>query len=48
MEVRYNKKHLMVSKRDIDTLAPKIELLRGITKRVYRERIDYYRQQVQP
>ena len=48
LEARYNKKHCMVSKRDIDTLVPKIELLRGITERVCRERIEYYRQQAQP
>lgn len=46
IEARYNKKKFIVSKDDIDALVPKIELLRDITERVCKERIEYYKQQI--
>ncbi|WP_455590639.1 HEPN domain-containing protein [Bacteroides sp.] len=44
IEGRYNPKFL-VTKEDIDTLIPKVELLREITQRICKERIEYYAQQ---
>lgn len=47
IESRYNP-DFEITKEDIDALVPKIELLRDITEKVCRERIDFYRQQAQP
>lgn len=47
IESRYNP-DFEITKEDIDALMPKIELLRDITEKVCRERIEYYRQQAQP
>lgn len=45
IEGRYNPK-FVVTKEDIDALMPKVELLRDITQRICKERIEYYAQQV--
>lgn len=42
LEARYNKKNFIVTKDDIEALAPKIERLREIVENVCRERIEYY------
>ena len=47
LEARYNKKNFIVTKADIDTLVPKIELLRNIVEKVCRERLNHYDQQNQ-
>lgn len=41
IEGRYNPK-FVVTKEDIDALMPKVELLREITQRICKERIDFY------
>lgn len=43
VQARYNK-DFIVTKADIDALIPKIELLRDITEKVCKERLEYYRQ----
>ena len=45
LEARYNKKNFIVTKADIDALAPKIEQLRDIVEKVCKERINYYSQE---
>lgn len=42
IEARYNKKNFIVTKDDIDTLIPKIELLSGITEKICRKQIADY------
>lgn len=42
LEARYNKKNFIVTKADIDTLVPKIELLRNIVEKVCKEQINFY------
>ena len=44
IEGRYNPK-FVVTKEDIDALMPKVELLREITQRICKERIEFYAQQ---
>ena len=41
VQARYNK-NFIVTRADIDALVPRIELLRDITQKVCRERIDEY------
>lgn len=41
VDARYNP-HFVVTKKDIDALIPKVELLRDITKRICEERIESY------
>lgn len=43
VDARYNP-HFVVTKEDIDALIPKVELLRDITERICRERIEEYGQ----
>jgi len=43
VDARYNP-HFVVTKEDIDALIPKVELLRDITERICRERIESYKE----
>lgn len=45
IEGRYNPK-FVVTPEDIDALVPKVELLREITQRICKERIDFYGEQI--
>lgn len=45
IESRYNKKNFIVTEADIDALIPKIELLRGLTEKVCKERFAFYERQ---
>lgn len=45
IEGRYNPK-FVVTREDIDALMPKVELLREITQRICKERIEFYAQQI--
>lgn len=45
IEGRYNPK-FVVTQEDIDALIPKVELLREITQRICKERIDFYGEQI--
>lgn len=45
IEGRYNR-NFVVTREDIDALMPKVELLREITQRICKERIEFYAQQI--